>query len=278
MGLAMGLATLGAVALVCALGGASVSAQSPPQIASAEQALRHGSSDEATGAIDRLERMRGSRAAAQALTESLTAGLPDALTVRALQALAKLRVRATLETFATFATHRRFEVRLAAYRGMITLAQRDVGALLEAGLSDSDPRVRGLCADGLASLGATRALDTLLLALARGVPEAARAIGELGDASTVEAYGAHLERQPMATMLKGYWAFLARRELPEDAKLAIVARLQEVATPTVRRFFQRIYVAVNWRRQPRVKRAIEQAIARIPGGAPGATPVTGAQP
>lgn len=229
----------------------------------AAESLRHGDAASARKALAQLAAARGMPAAARALRGALEAGLPDDLVVPALDALSGLGGPDAQAALTEFTSHRRVPVRLAAYRGLVGLSAPTASAFLADGLRDSDPRVRDLCARGLGELGARERVDVLLLALSRGVYAAAEAVGRLGDGTTAVDYAELLERLPLSVMLRGYRAFLARNDFPSEDKLAIIARLTEVASPEVRRFLQMVLVSVDWRREPEVKKALELAIARI---------------
>jgi HEAT repeat protein len=223
----------------------------------------------AGAAVDALGK-RGDRAAVDALAGFLRSGQPDALTDRALLALGATRSPSALSTLAEFARHRRAPARVAAYTGVAGIPGEAANALLGEGLRDSDDAVRGLCARMLAERGAKSQLDLLFRAFARGVPEAAHALGKLADRSALPRFEQELGRLPIQVMLAGYEQFLLRADLDEATKLELIAHLGEVASLTVKRFLEQLLVEHEWARQLRLQRAIADTAKRIdpaPSGA-----------
>lgn len=280
--LARGSATLGgpmtrrAVLIgLCWLACPSFADAQPPNARTAKAIADLGGTDDARvhAAIDALADARDARAI-DALAEFLRAGQPDAFTDHALEALGESGRTEALDVLAELATHRRDAARRSAYASIGRIEALRVTALLVAGLGDPDPRVRGICATALGRRPSSEALDALFRALARGVPEAAAAIGQAGDAASIARFHAHLERQPLAAMLSGYEAFLRRDDIAERDKLEIVGRLGEVASARVKTFLQALVATTDWRRAPRVRQAVLDTAARIDArvpAAPGAT-------
>jgi hypothetical protein len=107
------------------------------------------------------------------------------------------------------------------------------------------------------------------------VPEAALAIGRVADAPAIERLHGYLGHASLPPMLSAYEALLLRADVGEAEKLDIIARLGEVATPSVKGFLQRLAAGNhNWSAQLPVLRAMADTAARIK--APG-TP-SGKQP
>jgi len=213
-------------------------------------------------AVDALGK-RGDRAAVDTLAAFLRSGQPDALADRALLALGATRRPEALAAVAEFTHHRRVSARTSAYTAAAGLTGEAANALLGAGLRDSDAGVRGLCAHELAERGARSQLDLLFRAFARGVPEAAFAVGKLADAASLPRFEQQLGRLPIQVMLAGYEQFLLRPDFDEATKLELVAHLGEVASLTVKRFLEQLLVAHPWARQLRLQRAIADTARRI---------------
>lgn len=206
------------------------------------------------------------------LTAFVQAGQPDALADRAVAALGELASPLALPALTELVRHRRPEARIAALSAVAVLPGEAPLGLLVAGLRDSDPVVRGASARLLGERGDRSAIDVLFLALERGVPEAAPALGLLGDAAAVTRLHGFLGRVALQTMLPGYERLLARADLDEAVKLEIVARLGEVAVVTVKRFLERELAAGVAARSPRLAHALRETAKRIeerptPGGA-----------
>ena len=202
-------------------------------------------------------------AAVERLQRFLHAGQPDALADRAIDALGATGLEEALPLLSELTHHRRSGARRHAYSAIAAIADDSVPALLAKGLRDSDAGVRGEAARWLGELGAQDELPILFRALSLGVPEAAAAIGKLGDEASLAKYDQHLERQPLTVMLAGYEAFLGRTDLPEKAKLGIVGRLGEVAGVTVKRFLESLLAKLDWKNQLRLRHAVKETARRI---------------
>jgi hypothetical protein len=191
------------------------------------------------------------------------AGQPDAATDAVLRALQKHPVAAAMPLLQDLTWHRRATVRRLAYGALATIADDSVDPILARGLRDSDAAVRGISARALGRRGARGQLDVLFLAMSRGVPEAATAVGQLGDAQAVARYHAFLGRLPIGVMLSGYERFLTRDDLSEDTRIEIVGRLGEVAGLTVKRFLERMLATAEWPRDSRLPHALRETAKRI---------------
>jgi HEAT repeat protein len=228
-------------------------------------ALASGDAARAGAALDALG-ARSDGAAVAALRDFLVVGQADAWADRAIEALGNTRSPDARALLAELAQHRRVSARVLAYRGLAAIPGEQSDALLAQGLRDSDPGVRGLCATQLGERDARPMVDLLLRALERGVPEAAAAIGKLGDADAVARYGALLQRLPIAVMLSGYGEFLRRRDLPEATKLEIVARLGEVAGVVVKGFLEQLVADGVGKGSGSFELALRETAKRIDAG------------
>jgi len=172
----------------------------------------------------------------RAVAELLRAGQPDVVADHALDALGRLKSREARSVLTTFTRHRRPGARARAYSALASVADaRDLG-LIAGGLRDSAPAVRAQVAVLLGQLRATQAVGDLLRAFSLGVHQAAAPIGKLGDVASLEDYHAQLGRLPLSAMLAGYRQYLDRADIPEEAKLAIVAKLEDVSGAVVKAF------------------------------------------
>lgn len=209
--------------------------------------------------------------AVDALAAFLRRGQPDALADHALAALGVMRLPRALGVLADFAHHRRAEARRQAYRSIARVDDPAASDVLARGLRDSDSGVRGVCAEALGERHAVETLDLLFLALDRRVPEAAVAIGRIGDARSVARLHDELGRQPIAVVLSADEAFLRRADLDERVKLDIVGRLGEVAVPAVKAFLEGMLATLDLRDLPRLRAALSDTARRIavpPGPVP----------
>jgi hypothetical protein len=246
----------------------------PPKAAAAKKsgpiepllaALASGDAARAGAALDALG-ARSDRAAVVALRAFLIVGQADAWADRAIAALGNTRSPDARALLTELTQHRRPAARLLAYRGLAQIPGSASDEALAQGLRDSDPAVRGLCATQLGERNARSKADLLLRALERGVPEAAPAIGKLGDAEMVARYGALLQRLPIDVMLGGYGEFLRRADLAEATKLEIVARLGEVAGVVVKRFLEQLVADGVGKGSASLELALRETAKRIDEG------------
>jgi hypothetical protein len=265
-------------------------------------AERIANEPEPFAAIDALGAREGSEASC-ALASLLGSGLPDAGTDRILEKLVEHPRPATLDALEAMARHRRPAARVLALRAIAALGMRDgklgmsTSKMLAAGLRDSDPRVRGTAASALgqrferidretkAVRGAKPAakappvydgvVDVLLLAVGRGVPEAARAAGLAVPEAALPRLHEALRGLPMSATLDAYDAALARNTLSEAAKLEVIARLGEIATPATKTFLSTLIAKARFPLNSPLQRALIETEKRIvprPAAANGAAP------
>jgi HEAT repeat protein len=200
---------------------------------------------------------------ARAVSELLAAGQVDVVTDHALESLGRLGVREGRDALLTFTHHRRVEARRRAYIALARLKDQSLVATLSEGLRDSAPEVRASAAQALADLRASSATPLLLRALARGVTDAAPALGKVGDEASVEQYNAFLGRQPLHVMLAGYANYLQRDDLPESVKLRIVAVLEDVSGAAVKSFLAEQLSKPKTSRSPQLQRAMSAVLNRV---------------
>jgi hypothetical protein len=203
-------------------------------------------------------------AAARALSDFVRQGQPDALTDRALELLGQTQSAAALPVLGEFAQHRRPAARRACYGAIARVRDARADMLLGQGLRDSDASVRGLCARALGERRAKSQLELLFRAFDRGVAEAGAAIGRSMEGSSLPRLHAFLGRAALPPLLDAYEALLLRADIDVQTKLDIIARLGEVATPGVKRFFVALMSGEHdWSLQLPVLRALADTAARI---------------
>ena len=214
--------------------------------------------------LDELGRdERDPHQAARAIAELLAAGQTDAVTDHALESLGRLGAREARDSLVVYLRHRRPETRSRAYAALALLHDPGDAATLAQGLRDAAPEVRATAARALGDLKVADSAPLLLRALGRGVSEAAAALGKLGDAASVDEFGKYLGKQPLTVMLAGYANYLARADLPEPAKLKIVAALEEVSGPVVKQFLSDQVAKPPTSRSQKLQRALSATLARI---------------
>jgi HEAT repeat protein len=256
------------VLVILLLGGAVRAESALPRYLDKHVALLHAEDpDTVRAALQTLGKARHP-AAVDVIAAFLREGQPDPLSAAALVALGASERKEALAVLAEYTRHRRAAARRIAYEAVARIPDPRAIDVLVQGLRDSDPGVRGVAANALGSLGATRTLDTLALALRRGVPEAAPAIGRIADATNIAKLHAELQRQPIRVMLAGYSVFLQRDDVDEEAQLDTVARLGELASPEVKRFLQALLVTARFHERERLREAVATTAQRIVDGSP----------
>ncbi|MCB9591800.1 MAG: HEAT repeat domain-containing protein [Sandaracinaceae bacterium] len=159
--------------------------------------------------------------------------------------------------------HRRPDIRLKAVQAIVACQPRGADRVLTEALGDTDATVRGAAAEGLGTLGAHGAVDALFHAMERRVPEAAPAIAAVADPRDVDRFLGLLGRVPFAEVTTALGEMLHRANLAASAKLAIIHRLSELATPEVRQFLEELVANADASIPANVLRAAQDAIPRI---------------
>lgn len=230
----------------------------------ATQMLRSESRDEVMTAIQSLG-MLGNPRAVGPLADRIRDGLAPELLDAAIDTLMVLGRAEAGPVLYELTTHRRASVRARAIQAIAATRPRGADRALVSALSDSSEEVRGAAATAIGELGVTSAIDSLFLALDRGVPEAGPALGRVARPEHVGRILDYLGRVSFSQMRTVLGELLSRRDLPARTRLDVIARLGEVATPEVRTFLEEWIQALpegSPANDP-VRRAAEDVIARI---------------
>lgn len=225
--------------------------------------LSSDNADEVRAAIDQLTVISDAQCVPP-LADLLRSGQPDAVTDRALDALRAIAHPSSIDVLTEFTHHRRAGARRRAYRALASIEDRRIPTLIEAGLRDSDREVRSAAALALGTMGSRSSLELLFRAFDRGVIEAATAIGQLGNAASVERFDGYLGRVPLSVMLAGYDQYMRRTDINEETKIGIVTRLGEVSGRQVREFLSAILGTFSSRDRSRLRQTVMDTITRIP--------------
>lgn len=230
--------------------------------------LDTGSEDEKLAALDELGKLTGASAApaASAVGELLRRGASVPVLVRALDVMGKLAQPSSSALVAPYARHRISDVRLAATRALSTTGGPDATAALRALLHGDDGASRGLAASGLATLKAKDAVSDLFAVLARDVPEAAEAIGQLCAPPECAKFSDFLGRLPFDLVQSGLSPILLRpeTEVPPELKLEILERLRKLQTDEARKFLQTVRASYPDKGNVQVKYGLDQAVENKP--------------
>lgn len=255
-------AMLLALALVTLLGAGQHRARA--QEMSFDEAVELVQSSDADSVQLGLETLgaRGEARAVAPIAERIRSGLPSELTQFAVTTLGMIGRPEAGPVLIELLSHRQAEVRLAAVEAIAATEARGGGAALVRALDDMDGRVRSAAALGLGQLGHRPAVDTLFTALDRNVLEAATAIGQLATPEHLDRLTANLGRVPFDVLTPAFNELFARRDFAERAKLELVGRLAELATPQVKTYLTDLADQLP---NGRVKAAATDAAERIPG-------------
>ncbi|MCS6799802.1 MAG: HEAT repeat domain-containing protein [Myxococcota bacterium] len=233
-------------------------------VAEAAALLASANPDELRLAFETLG-ASGSAAAVAPIADRIRQGLPAPLLEAALDALLALRRPEAGPVLFELVSHRRPAVRLRAVGAIVALRPPGADRALVAALADSDARVRSAAATGLGQLGARDSVETLFVALERGVYEAATSIGQLGGSEHVRRLLGLVGRVPFDVLTPALQEVIARRDVDERTKLDVIARIGELATPEARTFLREVVASLPAGPGGRnaIRRAAEEAAARI---------------
>ena len=233
-----------------------------------KQALDTGNEAEKLAALDELGRLTGPSAApaAQRVNELLQRGASLVVLTRALEVAGKLGQPSSSAVVVPYTRHRTPELRSAATRALATTGGPDAIAALRASLHGGDRASRGLAASGLAMLKAKDAVPDLFAVLAKDVPEAAGAIGELCGAADCGKFAGFLGKMPFDLMQTGLSPILLRSEseVPQEFKLELLEHLRKLQTDEARAFLETIRASYPEKGNAWVKYALEQAVNNKP--------------
>jgi HEAT repeat protein len=247
-----------------ALASPSASAQGQVSLAEAKKKLNSSEAETIRSGIEAIG-LLGTPRGIGPLSERIRQGLPPELLSAALDTLSVLGHRRAGPILFELAQHRRASVRAKAVQAIAASEPKGAARALQNALADSEAAVRSAAALGLGKLGATDALDSLFVALDRGVVEAATALGQLVRAKEVDRLLGYLGELPLNTLTPALSEVLARDDLKNEVKLEVIARLGEMATPGVKRFLQDYVASLPPKTRGRdpVRKAAEDAIVRI---------------
>lgn len=195
------------------------------------------------------------------LVELLRRGPTDEMTDLVVEQLGIIGQPNAIEELSQLLHHRRAAVRRGAVAALAEIRDDRVRPLLESALHDSDNSVRGQAAMALGSIGARQSVPLLFRAFERGVPEAAESIGRLAEAAAAVSSDAAWDRDdpaatthprtlsmwigraPLSVLLRGFKAFLERRDVPVPARVRIITNLENRAPSILLRTFLQEWVA-----------------------------------
>jgi HEAT repeat protein len=205
----------------------------------------------------------GGAAAVPPLVERIELGLPPDLLEAAVVTLMALAQPEAGPVLYELCAHRRPEIRLRALEAITATRPPGAETALVAALSDSDAKVRAAAATSLGELHASGAMEKLFLALDRGNMDASGAIGKVVPAGEVKRLVGYLGQIPLHSLGPALSEVLQRKDVPEDAKLEIVARLEEVGTPEVKGYLNDLLASAGDALPEKLNRAMLRAMQEI---------------
>jgi HEAT repeat protein len=241
---------------------AKLDAKTAAAVAQARKLMASGEREQVEAGIQSLG-LLGGPAAVPPLVERIEQGLPPELLEAAVVTLMALAQPEAGPVLYELSTHRRPEIRLRALEAISATHPAGAETALVAALSDSDPKVRAAAATALGELHASGAMEKLFLALDRGNMEASGAIGKVVPAGEVKRLVGYLGQIPLHSLGPALSEVLQRKDVSEDAKLEIVARLEEVGTPEVKGYLNDLLASAGDALPEKLNRAMLRAMQEI---------------
>lgn len=238
------------------------SAQTKAAIASAQQLMDSGKPKDIEAGIQSLG-LLGTKEAVDPLAARIRQGLPPDLLDQAITTLMALSQPNAGPVLFELTLHRRPEVRLRAVEAIAATNPPGAEQALIAALSDSDPKVRSTAATGLGDIGTKASLEKLFLALDRGNFEASSAIGKIVAPGEVKRLVGYLGQLPFHSLGPALAQVFQRKDVPENAKLEIVVRLEEVGTVEVKGYLGDLVSSAGDSLSPTVSKALLRAMQEI---------------
>jgi hypothetical protein len=195
-----------------------------------------------------------------ALLDALALGLPPAVAITALTALATHPAPPDVLVLKRYAGHHDPAVRAAAMDVLALYPDPRAHATVVAGLSDSSAMVRNAAANASGRGRIRSAVEPMLLLLARGDDVAARALGELATPELARLLGDQIGKVPEPTLALSLGTVLKRKDFgPDPARVEVVralAKLQDAASTTA----LTEYVTATPKNPPRPSRQEAEAV------------------
>jgi len=239
-------------------------AKTQAQLNDAKKALASAEKTDVEAGIQSLG-LLGIPAAVEPLVARVQQGLPHDLLETAIVTLMALGQPSAGPALFDLARYRRPEIRKLAIEAIAAVRPLGGEVVLVAALNDSEADVRSAASIGLGEIGSPASIDTLFLALDQGNHEAAAAIGKLVPARDVKRLFAYLGKVPFRSLAPAFSETLKRKDVAENDKLAVVARLEEVGTNEVKGFFSDLMASTEGGLPPNVSKAVLRAMQEISG-------------
>jgi hypothetical protein len=205
---------------------------------------------------------KGARPLVPAIEDLLRRGTQNELVGHALMALGEAGTETSAPVIAPYSRHRNPETRKRALAALGRTGGSVAVAALRAALSDPDPGVRGVAASGLGPARGREAVGDLFLALDHQVVEAASSIGQLCTPEDCEKLAGKVGTFGLDVMTSAFDSILFRpaSEIPDEAKLKLVARVRVLRTEEANKYLRDVQSRWAPGDSARVRQAIEQAV------------------
>jgi hypothetical protein len=209
----------------------------------------------------------GGRALTKDIVTRLDKGLPRELIKKALETLTDLEDPAGIPACDAYMAHRDPEVRLTAVRCLGAAKGPQSTKAIRAALGDVDPRVHATAATLLGEAKANDAVPDLLIALDKGVNEAAVSIGMLCNPAGGECDQLlnRMKSKPFDVISSGLQQILARKEVPDDYKKKVITQVRELASAKAREFLETVKKSWPPNGSKAVAVALDKAIKDLEG-------------
>ncbi|MBK7397380.1 MAG: HEAT repeat domain-containing protein [Myxococcales bacterium] len=271
-----GLAVAIALAAPFALGQAKKAGPAGPKakidVKAVSSTLASGNVAEIDAALTniRMAGKEGGKGATAPLAARLKNGLPKELLKKALETIGELEDPAAAESCEAYLAHRDPEVRLAAVRCLGGAKGPAATKALRVALADLDVRVHGLAATLLGEAKAAEAVPELVVALDKGVNEAAVSIGQLcegkaGSDKSCDALTERLKSKPLDVIASGLQQVLTRKDVPDDYKKNIIKVVRELSSAKAREVLESVKKGYPKDGSKAVLDALDKAIKDLEG-------------
>jgi HEAT repeat protein len=206
-------------------------------------------------------------AAHDALLDALAWGLPPAVAVNAIAALAQHPAPPDVAALRRYAGHHNPSVRSATFAVLAMYPDPAAHQIVIAGLHDAAGSVRGAAASAAAKGHVREAIDPLFELLGRGEEPAAHALAAMADADLARKIGDLFGKVPDATLAQCLGMILKRADFgPDDARVELVRALGKIQDSAALTALSD-YVDATPKNPPRASReeALKMVEARIGG-------------
>ena len=198
------------------------------------QKLESQQPNDITAALEQIRKDRNP-AGVRALTNRIHDGLPPKLLLLAVDALVAINDNLSAKTIMELSSHRSEAVRKKVAMSMPTLRSPKTMKVLVEMLDDHEPEVRSQAAFAIGELKPQSAMKELITAAARGNIEASEIVGKQVRSERVPSLIEMLDEKTVYALTPLFRELVARTNIPNHHKLAVVARLEELSTTDSKR-------------------------------------------